>query len=228
MAGMKLYSLPLSPYAARVRAAIYAKRLPVEIVAPPSDWRISADYRALNPVGRIPVLVLDDGSTLPESGVIVEYLEDAFPEPALRPRSAAGTARVRLITQIADLYVMQVAMPLFFLYDAATRDEAAIAAHHGRLDDGLKLLNDMLDSGAYAHGHKLSTADAWLTPVRFALGGLRDFSGRGSLLDRYRSVDRYVDVVQRDPALSRVWAEMADGLAAMMATRRAATEGGGC
>jgi hypothetical protein len=45
------------------------------------------------------------------------------------------------------------------------------------------------------------------------------FSGRDTLLDRYRSVARYVDVVQRDAALSRVWQEMADGLAAMMAAR---------
>jgi glutathione S-transferase len=216
---MKLHSLPLSPYAARVRAAIYAKRLPVEIVAPPADWRSSSDFRAISPAGRIPVLVLDDGSTLPESAVIVEYLEDAWPEPSLRPRSPEGVARVRLITQVADLYVMQVALPMFLLYDAASRDTAAIEAHHRRLDDGLKLLNDMLDAGAFAHGHKLSTADAWLTPVRFTLDGLMRFSGRDTLLDRYRSVARYVDVVQRDAALSRVWQEMADGLAAMMAAR---------
>ena len=110
---MKLYSLPLSPYAARVRGAIHAKRLNVEIVAPPDDWRTSPAYRALNPIGRVPVLVLDDGTSLPESCVIVEYLEDAHPEPTLRPRSAAGLAHVRLITQVADLYVMQAAMPLF-------------------------------------------------------------------------------------------------------------------
>ena len=75
---MKLYSLPLSPYAARVRGAIYAKNLAVEIVTPPADWRTSPDFRALNPLVRIPVLVLDNGTTLPESGVIVEYFEDAF------------------------------------------------------------------------------------------------------------------------------------------------------
>lgn len=216
---MKLHSLPLSPYAARVRAAIYAKRLPVEIVPPPDDWRTSQDYRAINPIGRIPVLVLDDGRTLPESGVIVEYLEDAYPEPSLRPRSPEGVARVRLIAQVADLYVMQVMMPLFLLYDSASRDEAAIATHHARLDDGLRLLNDMLDAGAYAHGRKLSTADVWLTPVRFALDGLKDFSGHSTLLHRYRSIARYADVVQRDPSLSRVWQEMTEGLAAMLAVR---------
>ncbi len=216
---MKLYSLALSPFASRVRGAIYAKRLNIEIVTPPDDWRTSPDYRALNPMMRIPVLVLDDGTSLPESGVIVEYLEDAYPDPTLRPRSPAGLARVRLITQVADLYVMQAAMPLFFLLDAKTRDEAAIEAQLAKLDDGLKLLNDMLDAGSYAHGHRLSTADVWLTPVRFTLDGLMGFSGRTTLLDRYKSVAAYADVARRDAALGRVWQQMGDGLKAFMEMR---------
>jgi len=59
---MKLYSLLASPYAARVRAAIYAKNLDVPIVAPPPDWRASPEYRKLNPLVRIPVVILDDGT----------------------------------------------------------------------------------------------------------------------------------------------------------------------
>lgn len=218
---MKLYSLPLSPYAARVRAAIYAKRLDIAIVAPPDDWRSSPAFRALNPMVRIPVLELDDGTGLPESGVIVEYLEDSFPEPSMRPRSATGIARVRLATQVADLYVMQALMPLFGLLDSAARDQAAIDAQFGRLDTGLKLLNDMLDADAYAVGHRLSTADFWLMPVRFTLDGLIGFSGRTTLLDRYKSVAAYANVARRDAALSRVWQEMSDGLAAFMAARAA-------
>lgn len=218
---MKLYSLSLSPYAARVRAAIYAKRLDIAIVAPPDDWRTTPAFRALNPMVRIPVLELDDGTGLPESGVIVEYLEDAFPEPSLRPRSAAGIARVRLITQVADLYVMQALMPLFGLLDTNTRDAAAIEAQFGKLDAGLKLLNDMLDADAYAHGHRLSTADVWLAPVRFTLDGLMGFSGRTTLLDRYKSVAAYANVARSDAALGRVWQEMSDGLKAFMAARAA-------
>src|SRR4051794_6395479 len=110
---MKLISLPLSPFAARVRAAIHAKDLPVEIVAPPADWRTSPEYRKLNPLVRIPVLVLDDGTTLFESGVIVEYLEDAFPESRpLRPQSALDRARVRLVTQLGEQYVLPAMTPL--------------------------------------------------------------------------------------------------------------------
>jgi glutathione S-transferase len=218
---MKLYSLPLSPYAARVRGAIYAKNLPVEIVAPPADWRNSAAFRALNPMMRIPILVLDDGTPLPESGVIVEYLEDAYPEPALRPRAPASLARARLVTAIAELYVMPAMMPLFFLFDAKTRDEAAIDAQLGKLEQSLAQLAGFLEAGRYVVDGRLTTADLWLTPVRFALDGLMNFSGRGNLLDRHPSVLAYRDVVQGDATLLRVWREMTQGLEAFMTARAA-------
>jgi glutathione S-transferase len=215
---MKLYSLPLSPYAARVRGAIYAKMLDVEIVPPPAD-RSSAEFRALNPAGRIPILILDDGTALPESAVIVEYLDDAFPAPALRPRSAKDAARVRLITTVADLYVMQVLMPIFYVLDAGSKDEAVVAAEFDKLDAGLGHLESLLRPGAYAHGDSATTADVWLTPVRFTIDGLIGFAKRADLLDRHPAIAAYTDVIRRDPALSRVWQEMTDGLKAFYAAR---------
>lgn len=215
---MKLYSLPLSPYAARVRGAIYAKQLDVEIVPPPAD-RSAPEFRALNPAGRIPILVLDDGTAVPESAVIVEYLEDAFPEPALRPRTAKDRARVRLITTVTDLYVMNVLLPIFYLLDAGSKDEAAITAEFDKLDAGLAHLESLLRPGAYAYGESVTTADVWLTPVRFTIDGLIGFARRPDLLDRHTAIAAYVDVIQRDPALLRVWQEMTDGLKAFYAAR---------
>ncbi len=218
---MKLFSLALSPFAARVRAAIHAKSLPVEIIAPPPDWRTSAEFRKLNPLVRIPVLVLDDGAALFESGVIVEYLEDAFPERPLRPRAPKDLARVRLITQIGEQYVMPAIMPLFGLFDTRTRDEGAIAAQVGKLDTALQQLNHLLRPGAYAVGDRLTTADVWLAPLRYTLEGLMSFSGRTELLDRHHAVKSYVGVAQNDPHLGHIWREMDDGLKVFMASRAA-------
>jgi glutathione S-transferase len=209
---MKLYSLALSPYAARVRGAI---------VTPPEDWRNSREFRAINPIGRIPVLVLDDGTALPESGVIVEYLEDKYPEPSLRPKSPEALARVRLITQVADLYVLQAMMPLFFLFDSAKRDEAAIEAQMQKLKDGLGQLDGLLQPEGYAYGDRLTTADVWLTPVRFTLDGLMAFTGRSNLLDKHKAVAAYADAARADGILDRVWQEMAEGLRDFMASRAA-------
>jgi glutathione S-transferase len=216
---MKLYSLPLSPYSARVRGAIYAKDLPVDIVPPPAEWRSSAEFRLLNPAGRIPILLLDDGTALPESGVIVEYLEDTFPEPSLRPRSAKDLAQVRLIATVADLYVVQVAMPIFLMVDSGSPDPDALAEQFDKLDAGLAHLDGMLRPGAYAHGERISLADIWLTPARFTLESLQNFAKRPDLLERHKAIAAYTDVIKRDPALSRVWQEMTDGLRVFFANR---------
>jgi glutathione S-transferase len=218
---MKLYSLPLSPYAARVRGAIYAKKLPVEIVLPPSDWRTSTTYRALNPLVRIPVLVLDNGTSIPESGVIVDYLEETHPNPPLLPETAEERAQVRVIVSVADHYVMQEIMPLFFLLDTQDRDDSEIETSFAKLAKGLSHLDRLIDANSYATGGRLTAADIWLTPVRFTLDGLMGFSGRTTLLDDYKAVAGYAKVAQRDPALGRVWQEMTDGLAAMMKSRKA-------
>jgi glutathione S-transferase len=218
---MKLFSLALSPFAARVRVAVHAKNLPVEIVTPPSDWRTSPEFKKLNPLVRVPVLVLDDGTALAESGVIVEYLEDAYPETSLRPRSPKDLARVRFITQVAEQYVMPSIMPLFGLFDAKARDEAAITTQLTKLDGALKQLDGLLAPGAYANGDRLTTADAWLMPVRYSLDGLMNFSGRTNILDRHDAVRAYADVARRDPHLGHVWREMDDGLKAFMASRTA-------
>jgi glutathione S-transferase len=220
---MKLFSLALSPYAARVRVAVHAKSLPVEIVSPPADWRTSAEFRKLNPLVRVPVLVLDDGTALAESGVIVEYLEDAHPEISLRPRPRQDLARVRFITQVAEQYVMTSIMPLFGLLDTKTRDEAAIAAQFAKLDGALKHLNDLLPQGTYAVGDRLTTADAWLAPLRFTLEGLMSFSGSTNLLDRHEAVKDYAEIARRDPHLGYVWREMDDALKSFMASRAAAS-----
>lgn len=219
---MKLFSLALSPYAARVRIAIYAKRLPVEIVSPPADWRTSAEFRKLNPLVRIPVLLLDDGTPLAESGVIVEYLEDAHPEVPLRPRSAKEAAQVRFVTQVAEQYLMGAMMPLFGLFDTKTQDEPAIQAQLAKLDGALKQLNGLLRPGAYAVGDRLTTADVWLAPVRYVLDGLMNFSGRKEIVDdRYPAVLAYTEVAQRDPHISRVREEMDQAYHAFMASRAA-------
>ena len=66
---MDLYSRAVSPYAARVRVSIAAKGLNVRIIDRPDVG--SAEFGALNPMRRVPVLVLDNGRSLPESEAIV-------------------------------------------------------------------------------------------------------------------------------------------------------------
>ena len=221
---MKLYSLDLSPFAARVRAVIYAKGIKVEIVKPEADWRTSLEYRQLNSLVRIPLLVLDDGSPLPESGVIVEYLEEAYPEPALLPKHPKERARVRFITQVAEHYVLPNIYGLLGALEVRDKapDEHAVAAALHKLQRTLGQLDDLLNPGEYAFPGRLTLADAWLTPLRFSLEGLMRFWHKPELLNEYPALTAYADVARKDPHLGRVWNEMEEGYKADVAARAAA------
>lgn len=210
---MKLYSVDLSPYAARARISIYAKKLPVEIVAPPAGGIKSPEYLALNPMGKIPLLVLDDGVSIPESETIVEYLEDAFPEPALRPHGAEGAARVRLIARVAEIYVKAPLFALFSQLDPTRpRDEAAVEAGLAKLDDGLRHLEAFMPAGAYAAGDRFTTADCEVTPVSFFLNVVLSGLDRLDFLAGHPRMTAYMASAKRDPVLAKVLGEMAEGL----------------
>jgi glutathione S-transferase len=90
---VKLYDAARCPFCARVRIALAEKGIdydPVEIdLSNRPDW-----IYGLNPSGKVPVL--DDGFILPESAVIMEYLDERYPEPALLPSELGARAEARL------------------------------------------------------------------------------------------------------------------------------------
>jgi glutathione S-transferase len=97
---VKLIDAPRCPYCARVRIALHEKGLDYETVevdlADRPRWLVELNP----PKGRVPVL--DDGFTLPESEVIMGYLEDRYPEPALLPADPDGRAQARLLVHRFD------------------------------------------------------------------------------------------------------------------------------
>jgi len=97
-----LYEHPLSPYAQKVKILLLEKGLPFEARMPgPADLGPDSDFSKASPRGEVPVLI--DGETrVFDSTVIAEYLEDAYPEPAMRPKSAAERARVRMLEDTCD------------------------------------------------------------------------------------------------------------------------------
>src|SRR5262249_18389654 len=81
--GMRtLYHLPLSPYARKVRIALREKGLDFEL-AVEKVWERRPDFLAMNPAGTVPVLADEDGSIVVDSGVICEYLDESYEDPAL-------------------------------------------------------------------------------------------------------------------------------------------------
>jgi glutathione S-transferase len=97
---LRLIDAARCPYCARVRLALAEKELDYETVevdlADRPPWLLE-----LNPPnGRVPVL--DDGFTLPESEVIIAYLDERYPERPLLPSDPAGRARARLLVHRFD------------------------------------------------------------------------------------------------------------------------------
>lgn len=209
---LTLYSVPQSPFASRVRLAIHAKNLPVTLAWPPGDGGGSSAWIALNPIGKIPALRLEDGTIIPESDTIVEYLADRFPECGLRPASAEGRARARLLARIVDLYLLTPGYELIHHFDPRRRDEAVVAAALRKVEEGTGHLEAFMRDDRYAVGDSLSTADCALVTALFYLDVFQRFFGRGAPDERHPRITSYWARVGSDSAVSRVLGEMTAAL----------------
>lgn len=214
---MKLYSADLSPFAARARLAIYAKGLDIEILPPAGGGMKSPEYLAINPIGKVPSLQLDNGNAIPESDTIVEYLEDAFPQHSLRPASAEDKARARLLARIGDLYLMAQGGGLFGQMNPANRDAAVVDATFAKLGESLAYLDQFLGDGPYAVGATLTTADCCLAPMLFFMGVFGQVFSRPDFLKAHPKVAAYAAHLRTDPHVQKVYGEMQAAMAARMA-----------
>ena len=138
---MKLYSGPLSLFTAKVRIALDEKGIAYERIEVPfsrtQGYRPKhPDVLAFNPKGQVPVIV-DEGLALYDSTIILEYLEDRHPTPALYPRDVRERARCRQLEAAADEvffpHVLELVQEVFYKPDPAARDAKRVAAATERI-----------------------------------------------------------------------------------------------
>jgi glutathione S-transferase len=96
-----LHHLPLSPFSRKVRLVLAEKRLPFELRLE-KVWERRPEYLEMNPAGTVPTLVEDNGLVIPDSGVICEYLDEAYPDSGLMGRTLAERVEVRRLTAWFD------------------------------------------------------------------------------------------------------------------------------
>jgi len=170
---MKLYSGPLSLFSRKVEIALGEKGIAFERVMVPFTQERGYQPKhpavlAANPKGQVPVLV-DGDLSLFDSTLIFEYLEEAYPVPALMPPmgpgAAAARARCRMVELDADEVVFPVARQLTYRTEAAPADaqqraanEEAGAKAEASLRDHFARLDRALDGRAFFCG-ALSVAD---------------------------------------------------------------------
>ena len=216
---MKLYDSKLSPYANRTRLQLYWKGIKAQLIDVPQGGSHTAEYAKMNPLEKIPTLD-DDGFYLPESGVIGEYIEDTRPTPSLRPADPKERARMRVIFNIADQYILTPLFELFEQIDPKARDAKKVDEQLTELSKALKGLEHFLVAGKYAMGANPSLADCALVPSLFFAAGLGPMLGQGDLLAATPKVKAYWASVQTDPSVAKVIQEMSTALAAYMSQPR--------
>jgi glutathione S-transferase len=98
---LKLIASSTSPYARKVRIVLAEKKIEYQLVEE-SPWTPRSPVHAYNPLGKVPVLILDDGTALYDSRVIVEYLDNVSPVSHLIPDPARQRIVVKKWEALAD------------------------------------------------------------------------------------------------------------------------------
>lgn len=160
--GLKLYTFKLCPFAHRVRLTLAEKGLEAEAVE--VDLKNKPEnFTLIAPSGRVPVLV--HGATrIWESAVIMEYLEEAFPEPSLMPTASSDRARARLWIDFANTQLFAPTHRLIFEQDPDQRrvrvQQLEASIRHLEREGMSRRDNDAI----YVLGNQFTLADIALYP----------------------------------------------------------------
>ena len=163
---MKLYDLPPSPNARRVRIFIAEKGLEIPIV--PVNMIMgenqSEDYLAKNSLGKMPLLELDDGTCIAESAAICRYLEEMNPNPPLMGRNPLERALVEMWHRRMELEFL-IPMITIFLHtgemwkDRVTQIPQVAETGILNVKERMEWLDRELDGKEFITGEDYTVAD---------------------------------------------------------------------
>lgn len=146
---MRLFLTHRSPYARKVQLTLAHKGLSYQEIVVDLANR-SPEFVAVSPLGKVPVLV-DGDITVYDSTVIVEYLEDRYPEPALRGGTWAERLGIRQLEELGDSLSDQ-AIAIFFGRQNGTptaKAEATVGRILGALEERAKNPHDPMHGTNY-------------------------------------------------------------------------------
>lgn len=159
---MKILGALASPYVARVVMFANLKGIDIPLEDAPGGMG-SDEYKALNPIGKIPSLEVD-GKCIAESEVICEYLESVYPEPPLLPSDPMLQANSRMISRITDLYVAPHNTPLTRMRSRGEHDQSIIDTGIAEFAKAFSYVEHFMGPGPFAAGDSPSMGDCALVP----------------------------------------------------------------
>ena len=203
-----LHAHPLASYCWKVLIALYENGTPFELrLVDFGDEASAAEFRALWPIAKMPVLV-DDGRPLFESSIIIEHLALHFPGPArLLPDDPDEALQVRMLDRIFDNYVMNPmqAIVLARIRPPGQRDAAGVADARRLLDTSYGWLEGRLDGRLggrdWAAGDGFSLADCAAAPSLHYADKVHPMGGR------FPALAAYLERLEARLSFARVLAE---------------------
>ena len=176
-----LYQLPLSPFSRKVRLVMAEKRLPFEMRVE-KVWERRPEYLVMNPANTVPTLVEENGLVIADSGVICEYLDEAYPATPLMGHSLAERVEVRrLVAWFDGKFAQEVTANLLGekfmkrLLGRGNPEAGALRAGYANMRHHLGYIGWLAETRKWLGGNALSLADfaaaAHLSALDFASAG---------------------------------------------------------
>ncbi|MCX7626806.1 MAG: glutathione S-transferase N-terminal domain-containing protein [Methylophilaceae bacterium] len=193
---MKLLATAGSPYARKVRVVLAEKRIDCEIVILPSLSDPDCPVPTYNPLGKVPTLVLDDGSGLYDSPVICEYLDSKTPVAHLIPQDRR--IEVKRWEALADgICDATVAIVMEGRRAPEKQDESVIQRQRLKVERGLQTLSQDLGENKWCLGEAFTLADV---AVGCALGYLALRMPELDWRARHPNLGRLYDQLMKRPS----------------------------
>lgn len=196
---MKLIASLTSPYVRKIRIVLAEKKIDYDLVLD-SPWEAGNKVALHNPLGKVPVLILDDDSALFDSRVIAEYLDTVAPNNRLIPASGRERINVKRWEALAD-GVLDAAVAAFLesRRPEGERSPSWIERQRGKVTQALQVMSDDLGDQPWCYGNSLSLADI---AVGCALGYVSFRLGDIKWADQYRNLSELHDKLMQRPAFS--------------------------
>ena len=189
--GLQLYAHPFSSYCQKVLIAFYENAIPFSLrLLDFQDADLIREFETLWPIKQMPALV-DDGRTIVESSVIIEYLALHHAGPIrLLPDDPKAALETRLMDRCFDNYVMTPMQRIVsdHLRPAGKRDEHTVTEARAQLDTAYRWLDARMADREWACGDDFSLADCaaapalfyadWTHPIGDALNNVRAYRRR--------------------------------------------------
>jgi glutathione S-transferase len=156
---MKLIGSLTSPYVRKVRVVLAEKRIDYEMQVD-LPWNEDTKVPEYNPLGKVPVLLLDDGTSLFDSRVIVEYLDTVTPLGRLIPEGNRERTLVKRWEALADgISDAAAATVIESRRPAKLQSKDWIARQRGKIDSGLKAVSRELGEKSWCSGDAYNLSD---------------------------------------------------------------------